>query len=276
MLHSCCCQCCCCCHMPSNHRVQCSTTALPSLALSLSQCRQRCHTSAIPCRILHTPHSSATRPPSRLASLTALHRLASLRPCSTMSPSPLSRPCLLFALLLLSVCALTAVVTADTSCTFTVYSDSACAGRPLADTTTVSVPGSGQCFPSSDGVSSQYVNIASIVPAPNITFVYYQVSHSTGYTQTCHTDVPHSHRLLCCCRGCPVRQTSNQCAEPSTYSFRPYETVSNCTLAYITVAKQLFVPAYYAANCTTSADDDEAAELDSSRNSILALLKGKL
>ena len=101
-----------------------------------------------------------------------------------------SRPCLSTLLLLaLSVCALLSIVSAVDTCTFTLYQDNACAGKPVSDTITLSgLTTWSQCVPSADGVTSQAIaHNPGTYPYWNISYAYFQVQQATTHTRTLST-----------------------------------------------------------------------------------------
>ena len=94
-----------------------------------------------------------------------------------------SRPCLstlLLLLLALCVCALLSVALAVDTCTFTLYQDNKCAGKPVSDTTTLSgLTTWSQCVPSADGVTSQAIaHNPGTYPYWNISYAYFQVDRA--------------------------------------------------------------------------------------------------
>ena len=104
---------------------------------------------------------------------------------------PFFRTALLLSALVVSVCALLSVVSAVDTCTFTLYQDNACAGRPVSAATTVSGIAApyNQCVPSADGVSSQWISHFGPQPGWNISYAYFQVeqaalTHSLAHSLT--------------------------------------------------------------------------------------------
>jgi len=113
----------------------------------------------------------------------------------------------------------------------------------VGSTTTANALAGGQCVPSDDGITSQYVSYGFFSGPPyNISSAYYQ--------------------------------SSNSCQGPAAYNFWPSENVSNCTRTNIFVAPddkggyQFLLSAYIAATCINT-----TAPVN--HNSILALLAGR-
>ena len=90
----------------------------------------------------------------------------------------ISRVKLASALLVLAVCALLSVASADT-CSFTLYSDNTCYGSAVSKMITLNGLSSSfgpQCVVSTDGLTSQSISHYGSGTNQNISYSYFQVS----------------------------------------------------------------------------------------------------